>query len=70
MRVLIIRPPTIPIPLIDATEAWAAAGGSAANAGEGIKVAIIDTGIDIKHPCFSDAGYPTQSQLNPSPTTR
>jgi minor extracellular serine protease Vpr len=49
--------------LISATQAWAAAGGSSANAGAGVKVAIIDTGIDITHPCFSDQGYPTQAQL-------
>lgn len=49
--------------LIHATEAWAVGGGSAANAGEGVKVAIIDTGVDIKHPCSSDAGYPAQTQL-------
>lgn len=35
----------------------------AANAGEGIKVAVVDTGIDATHPCFSDAGYAAQSQL-------
>ncbi|HET7825612.1 MAG TPA: S8 family serine peptidase, partial [Anaeromyxobacter sp.] len=34
-----------------------------ANAGDGVKVAIVDTGIDFTHPCFSDAGYPAQKQL-------
>jgi len=48
--------------LISAIQAWAQAGG-AANAGRGVKVAIVDTGIEISHPCFSDAGYPTQPQL-------
>jgi minor extracellular serine protease Vpr len=48
--------------LINAVQAWNAAGG-AANAGAGVKVAIVDTGIDITHPCFSDAGYPAQTQL-------
>ncbi len=43
-------------------EAWAQ-GGGAANAGAGVKVAIIDSGIDVNHPCFSDAGYPAQTQL-------
>jgi len=38
-------------------------GAAHANAGEGIKVAIIDTGIDVTHPCFSDAGYAPQTQL-------
>jgi minor extracellular serine protease Vpr len=47
--------------LIHAMDAWALNGGPA-NAGEGVKVAIVDTGIDIQHPCFSDAGYPTQTQ--------
>jgi minor extracellular serine protease Vpr len=50
------------LPLISAPQAWALAGG-AANAGAGVKVAIVDTGIDITHPCFSDAGYAAQSQL-------
>ncbi|HEX6499889.1 MAG TPA: S8 family serine peptidase [Micromonosporaceae bacterium] len=48
--------------LIHAVEAWNQAGG-APNAGAGVKVAIVDTGIDITHPCFSDAGYPAQKQL-------
>jgi len=48
--------------LIHAVQAWAANGG-AANAGTEIKVAIIDSGIDIQHPCFSDAGYPAKTQL-------
>jgi subtilisin family serine protease len=57
--------PTVEDPdlaLIDAIEAWNASGG-AANAGAGVKVAIVDTGIDFTHPCFSDAGYPAQTQL-------
>lgn len=48
--------------IIQATEAWAQ-GGGAANAGAGVKVAIVDTGIDFTHPCFSDDGYPAQTQL-------
>lgn len=48
--------------LIRAPQAWSTAGGPA-NAGAGVKVAIVDTGIDITHPCFSDAGYAPQSQL-------
>ncbi len=58
--------PTAPDPdlsIINALDAWTARGGSAANAGEGVKVAIVDTGIDQTHPCFSDAGYPAQQQL-------
>lgn len=47
--------------LIEAETAWAQ-GGGAATAGLGVKVAIIDTGIDQSHPCFSDSGYPTQTQ--------
>ena len=35
--------------LIHATEAWAKQGG-AANAGAGVKVAIVDSGIDVSHP--------------------
>ena len=35
----------------------------------GIKVGIVDTGIDVTHPCFDDAGFPaTQQQGNPAYT--
>ena len=37
--------------------------GGEANAGAGVKVAIVDSGIDASHPCFSDAGYVAQNQL-------
>ena len=54
--------------LISAPQAWALGGGPG-NAGAGVKIAIVDTGIDITHPCFSDAGYAAQTQLgNPSLT--
>ena len=42
--------------LIDALDAWASLGGGA-NAGAGVKVAIVDSGIDVTHPCFDDAGF-------------
>jgi subtilisin family serine protease len=42
--------------IISAMEAWSTVGG-AANAGRGVRVAIVDTGIDQDHPCFDDAGY-------------
>jgi subtilisin family serine protease len=48
--------------IIRAGDAWASTGG-AANAGTGVKVAIVDSGIDSGHPCFADDGYPTQTQL-------
>lgn len=48
--------------LIRAMDAWQVGGGPA-NAGAMVKVAIIDTGIDINHPCFNDAGYPAQQRL-------
>ena len=48
--------------LIEAISAWQV-GGGAANAGDLVKVAIIDTGIDVTHPCFDDTGYPQQKQL-------
>ena len=48
--------------LIQAVAAWNQAGGPA-NAGEGVKVAIVDSGIDVTHPCFDDTGYPAQNQL-------
>lgn len=45
------------------TQAWTAAGGEQ-NAGAGVKIAVLDTGIDQQHPAFQDpalsvpAGYP------------
>ena len=48
--------------LINAVAAWNGKGG-AANAGAGVKVAIVDTGIDLTHPCFDDEGYAPQQQL-------
>ena len=48
--------------IIRAVEAWAGSGG-AAGAGAGVKVAIVDSGIDSGHPCFADAGYAAQQQL-------
>ncbi|MBX3641713.1 MAG: S8 family serine peptidase [Rubrivivax sp.] len=49
--------------LINATQAWANQSGSAATAGAGVKVAVVDSGIDVTHPCFADAGYASQRQL-------
>lgn len=49
--------------LVNAPAAWSALGG-AQNAGAGVKIAIIDTGIDQTHPAFEDSslqmppGYP------------
>ncbi len=45
------------IGLIHAQEAWPVVGGEA-NAGKGVFIAQIDTGIDITNPCFSDKGMP------------
>jgi minor extracellular serine protease Vpr len=42
--------------LINASAAWAAAGGRA-GAGSGIKVGIIDSGIDYRHPFLDPTGF-------------
>ena len=42
--------------LINAAGAWAAAGGRAV-AGSGVKVGIIDSGVDYRHPFFDPAGF-------------
>ncbi len=52
--------------LIDAMEAWQQNGQTPATAGEGIKVAIVDSGIDNTHPCFDDSTYPEDN----APDTR
>jgi minor extracellular serine protease Vpr len=48
--------------IINAIDAWAVGGGPA-TAGDGVKVAIVDTGIDQTHPCFDDSDYPAQTQF-------
>ena len=51
------------LPLHNVPQAWAAVGGMT-NAGKGIKIGMIDTGIDITHPGMQDstlqvpAGFP------------
>lgn len=52
---------------IKALAGWAAAGVKSSTkptswAGYGVKVGIIDSGVDITHPCFADTGYPAQEQ--------
>jgi minor extracellular serine protease Vpr len=42
--------------IINAAGAWAASGGRS-DAGRGIKVGIIDTGIDASHPFFDPTGF-------------
>jgi minor extracellular serine protease Vpr len=42
--------------IINASDAWTAAGGRA-NAGHGIKIGDIDTGIDNTHPFFDPTGF-------------
>src|ERR1019366_6384191 len=42
--------------LVGVPAAWSAVGGSA-NAGAGVKIGVIDTGIDQNHPGFRDDGF-------------
>ena len=54
--------------LIDAPEAWRQAAGGDDDAGafpdnSRVKVGVIDSGIDIRHECFSGAGFPATKQL-------
>lgn len=44
------------VPLINAPAIWDRLGGAGA-AGQGMKIAILDTGIDITNPLFSDSGF-------------
>ncbi len=53
------------IPLVNGTQAWANSRiGGEGNAGAGVKIGVIDTGIDINHPMLQDSslvppgGYP------------
>lgn len=52
------------LPIIQAEETWQLLGGRE-NAGKGIKIAIIDSGIVETHPMFSDSGMsaPNSSEL-------
>jgi minor extracellular serine protease Vpr len=43
--------------LVNASAGWSAVGGGS-NAGAGIKIAILDTGIDETHPGFQDSSLP------------
>lgn len=53
----------VSVDLIQATAAWARLGGGP-DAGRGIRVAVIDTGIDLTNPFFDDTGLPAQPQVN------
>jgi subtilisin family serine protease len=44
------------VDLVHAPQAWSQLGGGP-NAGRGIMIADVDTGIDINSPCFSDKGF-------------
>ncbi len=54
---------------IDGLAGWAASGASSVEsdpkswAGYGVRVGIIDSGVDQRHPCFADAGFPAATQL-------
>ena len=45
-------------PLQNAPALWSVAPGGRANAGQGVKIGIIDTGIDITNPMFVDNSTP------------
>jgi minor extracellular serine protease Vpr len=46
------------VALMNGPQAWALTPGGASNAGAGIKIAILDTGIDQTHPALQDASLP------------
>jgi minor extracellular serine protease Vpr len=52
--------------IINASDAWTAAGGRA-SAGAGVKIGIIDTGIDETHPFFDPTGFSFPDDGGPWP---
>lgn len=48
------------VQLMDAQAAWTAVGGQS-NAGKGIKIAILDSGIDLTNPAFQDSSLTAPS---------
>jgi uncharacterized protein (TIGR03437 family) len=50
--------------LINAPAAWSALGGTS-DAGVGIRIAVLDTGIDQNNPAFQDPSLPEPSGFNP-----
>jgi minor extracellular serine protease Vpr len=67
--------PQIVDPDLSLINAFAAyGGGGPANGGvrpdgSRVKVAIVDTGIDVTHPCFSDDGFPSTPKQGPPALT-
>jgi minor extracellular serine protease Vpr len=58
--------------LINAFTAWGGGGGASAGVkpdGSRVKVGIIDTGIDVTHPCFNDTGFPATPKQGPPALT-
>jgi minor extracellular serine protease Vpr len=51
------------VDLIRASEVWGQLGGGP-DAGDGVRVAVIDTGIDLTNSFFDDTGLPGQSQAD------
>jgi minor extracellular serine protease Vpr len=49
--------------LIRSSEVWAGLGGPE-SAGRGIRVAVIDSGIDVTNPFFDDSGLAAQPQID------
>jgi minor extracellular serine protease Vpr len=49
--------------LIRSTAVWGSLGGQR-NAGRGIRVAVIDSGIDLSNRFFADNGLPAQTQID------
>lgn len=48
------------VPLVGAPAFWERVGGSGA-AGEGVRIAVLDSGIDVSNRMFSDAGFTAPS---------